>query len=133
VEQCESGLLGRPGHGRRIPNYGEADRKRDEENPRKKYLGGDDHDYLNHGVHRQGEQNKLQEHDDSAGGTPSSTHAGVAFVAMLCFLFAATIAWFGYAYFFPHTWSGRLLIKYRPSRWHWFRSEPRYSAASIHM
>ena len=47
----------------------------------------------------------------SAGETPSSTHAGVAFVAMLCFLFAATIAWFGYAYFFPHTWSGRLLIK----------------------
>ena len=50
----------------------------------------------------------------SAGGTPSSTHAGVAFVAMLCFLFAATVAWFGYAYFFPHTWSGRLLIKVSP-------------------
>ena len=47
----------------------------------------------------------------SAVAAPSSTHAGVAFVAMLCFLFAMSIAWFGYAYFFPHTWSGRLLIK----------------------
>jgi len=122
------------GMGGHISNYGDSDGKRDDEQyPRKKFLGGDDHDYLDHGIHAHGEQNKLQEKDEPVVAAPSSAHAGVAFVAMLCFLFAATIAWFGYAYFFPHTWSGRLLIKYRPSRWHWFRSEPRYSAASIHM
>lgn len=48
-------------------------------------------------------------------------------IAVLLFL------WLIYAYFFPHSWSGQLLIKYRPTRWHWLRSEPRYTAASIHM
>ena len=28
-------------------------------------MGGDDHDYLDHGIHAQGEQNKLQEKDES--------------------------------------------------------------------
>lgn len=42
---------------------------------------------------------------------PSASHAGVAFMAILALLVAATIAWFGYAYFFPNSWSGRLLIK----------------------
>lgn len=26
-----------------------------------------------------------------------------------------------------------LYFQYRPSRWHWRRGEPRYTAASIHM
>lgn len=44
---------------------------------------------------------------------PSASHAGVAFLAIMALLVASTIAWFGYAYFFPHSWSGRLLIKVR--------------------
>lgn len=130
MEVAKCGIGGKPSSWSPYDSDGKRD---DEQYHRKKFLGGDDHDYLDHGIHAQGEQNKLRENDVSAVAAPSSTHAGVAFVAMLCFLFAMSIAWFGYAYFFPHTWSGRLLIKYRPSRWHWFRSEPRYSAASIHM
>lgn len=64
---------------------------------------------------------------------PHKAHLGIATLAIIVFLIASVFAWFGYAYFFPHTWSGQVLIKYRPSRWHWLRSEPRYTAASIHM
>ncbi|MCP9263554.1 Plexin domain-containing protein 1 [Dirofilaria immitis] len=41
-------------------------------------------------------------------------------------------SWASYAYFNPHTPSGQLLIRYRPSRWHMPSSHVRYSA-SIHM
>ncbi|CAG0899469.1 unnamed protein product [Darwinula stevensoni] len=40
--------------------------------------------------------------------------------------------WVLYAYKFPHSPSGQLLIKYRPTQWRWSRT-PRYTAASIHM
>ncbi|XGW17727.1 hypothetical protein V3C99_002373 [Haemonchus contortus] len=42
------------------------------------------------------------------------------------------IAWLAYAYYNPHTTSGQLLIKYRPSRWRTPSSHVRYSA-SVHM
>ena len=51
---------------------------------------------------------ELKDSGDSSG---SAGHAGVAFLAIMALLIASTVAWFGYAYFFPHTWSGRLLIK----------------------
>ena len=57
----------------------------------------------------------------------------VTTVALTLLLVLSCFVWFGYAYFFPHTWSGQLLIKYRPSHWQWRRAEPRYTAASIHM
>uniref|UniRef100_A0A0N4TDL8 RSN1_TM domain-containing protein n=1 Tax=Brugia pahangi TaxID=6280 RepID=A0A0N4TDL8_BRUPA len=41
-------------------------------------------------------------------------------------------SWASYAYFNPHTPSGQLLIRYRPSRWHMPSSHVRYSA-SVHM
>lgn len=57
----------------------------------------------------------------------------VTTVSLSLLLVLSCFVWFGYAYFFPHTWSGQLLIKYRPSHWQWRRAEPRYTAASIHM
>lgn len=42
------------------------------------------------------------------------------------------IGWLAYAYYNPHTTSGQLLIKYRPSRWRTPSSHVRYSA-SVHM
>lgn len=96
--------------------------------------GGDDGDFHGHGhdystldsnsVHTQG---KLK-------ATSGHYQAGVVTtVALSLMLVLSCFVWFGYAYFFPHSWSGQLLIKYRPSHWQWRRAEPRYTAASIHM
>ncbi len=85
----------------------------------------------------------------------STVHAGLATLVVLLFVLLLLAVWLCYAYFFPHTWSGQMLIKvntyipymlmtpvinlcfplfqYRPTRWHWLRNEPRYTAASIHM
>lgn len=60
-------------------------------------------------------------------------HTGVALLTIVIILIITMFGWCMYAYFFPHTCSGQLLIKYRPSRCHWRRGEPRYTAASIHM
>jgi len=95
---------------------------------------GDDADFHGHGhdystldsnaVHTQG---KLK-------ATGGHYQAGVVTtVALSLLLVLSCFVWFGYAYFFPHSWSGQLLIKYRPSHWQWNRAEPRYTAASIHM
>ena len=55
-EQC--------GIGGRIPNRGgDSDGKRDD--VRKKYLGEDGHGIFDESLHHQGEQNMLQEKDDS--------------------------------------------------------------------
>ncbi|XP_039763265.1 plexin domain-containing protein 2 [Pararge aegeria] len=63
----------------------------------------------------------------------SSPVGGVvgAFVAVA--LVCSFAAWTLYAFKNPHTRSGQLLIKYRPSTWSWRRGEARYTAATIHM
>ncbi|CAH1960022.1 unnamed protein product [Acanthoscelides obtectus] len=43
------------------------------------------------------------------------------------------VVWLFYAYRNPHTFSGQILIRYRPSQWSWRRGEARYTAATIHM
>ncbi|XP_054721897.1 plexin domain-containing protein 2-like [Uloborus diversus] len=43
------------------------------------------------------------------------------------------LVWVGYAYRNPHTSSGQLLIRYRPSQWRFRSGEARYTAASVHM
>lgn len=64
-----------------------------------------------------------------------TSEGGTAFVAMLMFmaLTSGVALWVFYAYKNPHTPSGQLLIKYRPSNWRWQNAETRYTAASIHM
>ncbi|XP_030758392.1 plexin domain-containing protein 2 [Sitophilus oryzae] len=55
--------------------------------------------------------------------------AVIFLIAMVCgFGF-----WTAYAYRNPHTTSGQILIRYRPSQWRWRRGEARYTAATIHM
>ncbi|KAL3094472.1 hypothetical protein niasHS_004852 [Heterodera schachtii] len=57
---------------------------------------------------------------------------GLAFVTMFMLLGISVSVWLLYAYFNPHTRSGQLLIKYRPSKWQIPSSHVRYSA-SVHM
>lgn len=40
-------------------------------------------------------------------------HIGIATISIVLTLVLSICAWFIYAYFFPHTWSGQLLIKVR--------------------
>ncbi|CAB3403702.1 unnamed protein product [Caenorhabditis bovis] len=56
----------------------------------------------------------------------------VASFLLLVLLLFCVVGWLVYAYYNPHTTSGQLLIKYRPSRWHVPSSHVRYSA-SVHM
>uniref|UniRef100_A0A1I7TFT6 PSI domain-containing protein n=1 Tax=Caenorhabditis tropicalis TaxID=1561998 RepID=A0A1I7TFT6_9PELO len=60
------------------------------------------------------------------------TRGGVATLTMIVLLLVCIVGWLAYAYYYPHTTSGQLLIKYRPSRWHIPNSHVRYSA-SVHM
>lgn len=55
----------------------------------------------------------------------------VAFIAIT--LVCSALGWIFYAFKNPHTRSGQLLIRYRPSQWNWRRGEARYTAATIHM
>jgi hypothetical protein len=59
--------------------------------------------------------------------------ATITTISIVALIALSIMVWFVYAYFFPHSWSGQLLIKYRPTRWQWRRGEPRCTAASIHM
>ncbi|KAF7639569.1 hypothetical protein Mgra_00000898 [Meloidogyne graminicola] len=64
--------------------------------------------------------------------TDSESSGGVAFFTFFILLVICTSIWVGYAYYNPHTRSGQLLIKYRPSKWQIPSSHVRYSA-SVHM
>lgn len=63
------------------------------------------------------------------------SEGGSLFVTFLMFmaLTSGVALWVFYAYKNPHTPSGQMLIKYRPSNWRWQNAETRYTAASIHM
>lgn len=49
----------------------------------------------------------------------SSYHISIATVAMISMILTSLVLWFGYAYFFPHTWSGQILIKVRKKEVAW--------------
>ncbi|CAI2348773.1 unnamed protein product [Caenorhabditis sp. 36 PRJEB53466] len=67
---------------------------------------------------------KKRKKEEAGGGTATLT---LIVLLLVCF-----VAWLAYAYYNPHTTSGQLLIRYRPSRWHVPSSHVRYSA-SVHM
>ncbi|XP_045595591.2 plexin domain-containing protein 2 isoform X2 [Procambarus clarkii] len=67
--------------------------------------------------------------DVEEAGSAVGTVVGVVFLVALIF---GITGWVMYAYFFPHSPSGQILIRYRPSTWSWKRGEARYTAASIH-
>lgn len=58
---------------------------------------------------------------------------GVVASFVVITIVCSALAWVFYAFKNPHTKSGQLLIKYRPTQWSWRRGEARYTAATIHM
>ncbi|CAL1267384.1 unnamed protein product [Larinioides sclopetarius] len=65
-----------------------------------------------------------------------SSSMGVGSVIAVLLILAmvmGSLVWVGYAYKNPHTSSGQLLIRYRPSQWRFRSGEARYTAASVHM
>lgn len=82
-----------------------------------------------HGVNVSGRQSL----PDTA--TPERESSGAVIFPLLIFfsLTAGLGLWVMHAYNNPHTPSGQMLIKYRPSNWRWQAPETRYTAASIHM
>ncbi|RVE44627.1 hypothetical protein evm_010713 [Chilo suppressalis] len=68
-----------------------------------------------------------------SAGAGGSAVGGVAVACACVALVFALAAWALYAFRNPHTRSGQLFIKYRPSQWNWRRGEARYTAATIHM
>ncbi|XP_014209375.1 plexin domain-containing protein 2 [Copidosoma floridanum] len=59
--------------------------------------------------------------------------SGIISILFIVSLIMGLAAWAAYAYRNPHTASGQMLIRYRPSQWSWRRGEARYTAATIHM
>ena len=96
---------------------------------RQGYYGPSDDDFA---YHDHGHKDQLLK-VESTSGQKHALHASLATVTIFSMILVACFVWCCYAYFFPHSWSGQMLIKYRPTRWQWLQSEPRYTAASIHM
>ncbi|KAL6727403.1 hypothetical protein Aduo_009283 [Ancylostoma duodenale] len=73
--------------------------------------------------------NKERKTEKAKSRTDGGGYAALVFIlgCSLCL-----VGWLAYAYYNPHTTSGQLLIKYRPSRWRVPSSHVRYSA-SVHM
>lgn len=59
--------------------------------------------------------------------------SGIIGILLVVALVVGLVAWAAYAYRNPHSASGQMLIRYRPSQWSWRRGEARYTAATIHM
>ncbi|XP_031827091.1 plexin domain containing lethal (1) G0289 [Nomia melanderi] len=59
--------------------------------------------------------------------------SGIIGILMVVGLVVGMVGWAAYAYRNPHSASGQILIRYRPSQWSWRRGEARYTAATIHM
>jgi len=68
--------------------------------------------------------------EEGGGVRMGSGYLGAAFFLVLI---AGVAVWALYAYSNPHSYSGQILIRYRPSQWSWRRGEARYTAATIHM
>ncbi|XP_012265633.2 plexin domain-containing protein 2 isoform X1 [Athalia rosae] len=83
---------------------------------------------------------KPSQHQAKALGSLESTPndmkmgvSGIIGILLVVSLVVGLIGWGGYAYRNPHSASGQVLIRYRPSQWSWRRGEARYTAATIHM
>ncbi|KAK2581582.1 hypothetical protein KPH14_002091 [Odynerus spinipes] len=59
--------------------------------------------------------------------------SGIIGILLIVTLISGLGIWVAYAYRNPHSASGQMLIRYRPSQWSWRRGEARYTAATIHM
>nr|CAD2141074.1 unnamed protein product [Meloidogyne enterolobii] len=73
-----------------------------------------------------------QSHHHTQQHSDNESSGGIAFITFFALIGISTSIWVAYAYLNPHTRSGQLLIKYRPSKWQIPSSHVRYSA-SVHM
>nr|CAH7743493.1 unnamed protein product [Callosobruchus chinensis] len=89
-------------------------------------LPDDDSAYGEEGGPRNALLSRLQRQDKVG----TSSIVAVLFLVGTIF---GMVVWVFYAYRNPHTFSGQILIRYRPSQWSWRRGEARYTAATIHM
>lgn len=95
----------------------------------------------NHLAHMQSEEtvtvHEMALHSiKSIKARPSNMNMGVSGIIgilMVVGLVVGLAGWGAYAYRNPHSASGQMLIRYRPSQWSWRRGEARYTAATIHM
>ncbi|KAH7731854.1 tumor endothelial marker 3 [Aphelenchoides avenae] len=70
---------------------------------------------------------------EKQGATAEGSGSGtLSFFIVMLVLVSSIAAWVLYAFYNPHTTSGQLLIKYRPSQWQIPSSHVRYSA-NVHM
>ncbi|KAG1650723.1 Plexin domain-containing protein 2 [Nymphon striatum] len=79
-----------------------------------------------------GDAHKNTDHNQSASSSGVSV-SGLVSALIIVALIIIIVGWIIYAYKNPHTMSGQLLIKYRPSQWRSRDSSARYSASSMHM
>jgi len=87
----------------------------------------DDHYHDHHDANPE----KVKHASSGGGGMSAGGVMGLLFFFMVLF---GGGGWIFYAYYYPHSPSGQLLIRFRPSQWGAFRrGEARYTAASIHM
>ncbi|XP_011155635.1 plexin domain-containing protein 2 [Solenopsis invicta] len=71
--------------------------------------------------------------DSSASNRVNMSVSGIIGILTVVAFVVGLAGWGVYAYRNPHTPSGQMLIRYRPSQWSWRRGEARYTAATIHM
>lgn len=81
---------------------------------------------------------KQERSGNSALESPNSNKvnmgvSGIIGILTVIALVVGLAGWGVYAYRNPHSASGQMLIRYRPSQWSWRRGEARYTAATIHM
>ncbi|XP_014473954.1 PREDICTED: plexin domain-containing protein 2 [Dinoponera quadriceps] len=70
---------------------------------------------------------------ESSRGHMNMSVSGIIGILTIVALLVGLAGWGAYAYRNPHSASGQMLIRYRPSQWSWRRGEARYTAATIHM
>ncbi|CAG0914188.1 unnamed protein product, partial [Notodromas monacha] len=79
------------------------------------------------------EKVKAPREDDEGDAEPYVGTTGIVMGVLVSITLVSTALWVLYAYKFPHSRSGQLLIRYRPTQWRMFRREVRYTATSLHM
>ncbi|XP_025152910.1 plexin domain-containing protein 2 isoform X1 [Harpegnathos saltator] len=76
---------------------------------------------------------KQEKQETLARDNMNMSVSGIIGILTVIALVVGLVGWGAYAYRNPHSASGQMLIRYRPSQWSWRRGEARYTAATIHM
>ncbi|XP_011330332.1 plexin domain-containing protein 1 isoform X2 [Ooceraea biroi] len=95
-------------------------------------------DEYNHDGHVRSEESITANEMSAKQDRPAASNmnmgvSGIIGILTVIVLVVGLAGWGAYAYRNPHSASGQMLIRYRPSQWSWRRGEARYTAATIHM